>query len=75
MSFKNRSEAGRKLAKVDGHADLTHQDQIEWRMERDGHLGRNGDTAAGQRQDHRVLILICCERFSQFTAGFRTILE
>jgi hypothetical protein len=34
-------------------------------MERDGHLGRNGDTAAGQRQDHRVLILICCERFSK----------
>jgi len=42
--------------RLDGHADLTHQDQIEWRVERGGHLGRNGDTAARQRQDHRVLI-------------------
>jgi hypothetical protein len=61
--------------RLDWYTYLADKDQIEQRMKRSGHLGRNGDTAARQRQDHRVLILICCERLSQFPTGFRAILE
>jgi hypothetical protein len=61
--------------RLDRYADLAHQDQIERRMERGSYLSRNRHTAARQRQDHRVLILICRERLSQFATGFRAILE
>jgi hypothetical protein len=44
-------------------------------MERGSYLSRNWHTAARERQDHRVLILICRERLSQFATGFRAILE
>ncbi len=44
-------------------------------MERGSYLGRNGHAAARQRKDYRVLILVCCERLSQFATGFEAIFE
>ena len=44
--------------RLERHADLAHQDQIEQRIERGGDFGRNGHATARKRENNWLLILI-----------------
>jgi hypothetical protein len=44
--------------RLEGHADLAHEDQIDRRLERLSNLRRDSNSTARQREDRRLLLLV-----------------
>lgn len=57
------------------HTDLSHQDEIQRRVEPGCDLSGDGNAAARQCQDHRSLILVAGKSLGEQGAGIRSILE
>jgi hypothetical protein len=57
------------------HADLSHQDEVDWRLELGRDLRGDGNAAARQCQDHRPLPLVAGKRRGELTSRVRSVLE
>lgn len=57
------------------HTDLSHQDEIQRRIEPGCDLCGDGNAAARQCQDHRSLILVAGKSLGEQASGIYSILE
>ena len=61
--------------RLQGRADLAHQDQIERRLQPIGDLGRDRNATARQRQDHGMTVLVFRQSCGQLMAGIISVLK
>jgi hypothetical protein len=71
-SIDDRAKSQFRLVR---RADLAHENDIERRLQRLGHLERHWNATAGKREDNRMGILVRHQPFRELAAGIAAILE